>query len=142
MESIKQLLDYCAMQEDAINSLPLLFHVSLLCFIGVKEVLCTVSSVNPGHVTWLPALIAAIHVPLTGNPAATWRYLIDCGIVGKLYMLFISSHFELPCVAEIVHNFLPLVLFPWRTGGSVAVMATVPSVWMVAPSSPGWKIMV
>ncbi len=40
--------------------------------------------VSPGHVRKFPCLIASIHVSLTGNPAAAWRYLIDCWIEGRL----------------------------------------------------------
>jgi hypothetical protein len=44
----------------------------------------TVVVVSPGHVTKFPYLIASIHVSLTGNLAAAWRYLIDCWIEGRL----------------------------------------------------------
>ncbi len=80
------------------------------------------------HVLKFPAFIALIHVSLTGNPAAAWRYLTVCLMDGKSYALFAHSFdrsfFVLYC-ADVVHNFAPLDLLPWSTRGSVVVNVIV-----------------
>ncbi len=51
----------------------------------------TANVVRLDHVMKFHDLIVSIHVSLTGNPAAAWRYVVVCGIDGKLYTLFASS---------------------------------------------------
>jgi hypothetical protein len=89
----------------------------------------------------LPALIALIQVSATANPAAAWRYFTVYLIDGMLYALFACSIF-FPFSAVIVYSFAPFDLHPWRIGGSVLVMVSVPGLCTVAPCSPGWNIVV
>ena len=89
-----------------------------------------------GHVLKLPAFIALSHVSSVGKPAAACRYQTVWLIDGKLYTLFALS-FLVSSSADIVHNFAPFFLHPWRMGGSVVVTETVPCLGTVTPSSPG-----
>ena len=43
---------------------------------------------------------------------------------------------------EIVQSFSPLFLFPLRTGGALVVIFRVPGSCIVAPSVPGWNMVV
>ena len=88
-----------------------------------------------------PAFTALYHVSSVGNPAAAWRYLTDWGIDGRMYTLFVSS-FGCLCLVVTVHNFASLLLCPLRTGGSLVMIVIVPGLWIVTPSSPGWKTVV
>ena len=71
-----------------------------------------------------------------------WRYLIVCGINGKLYTLFTSSLFSDLSEADIVQSFSAFGFLPLSTGGSLVVMVIVPSLWILTLSSPGWNIVV
>ncbi len=102
----------------------------------------TADVVRLGHAIKFPALIASIHVSLTGNPAAAWRYVIDCRIDCNVYILFASSLIWLFCFADTIHSFSWLLLHPWRTGGLLVVMVSVPFLWIHTPSSPEWNIVV
>ena len=94
-----------------------------------------------GHVLKLPALIALIQVSSVGKPAAACRYRTVWLIEGRSYTLFALSFFVLS-TADIIHNFAPFDLHPWRTGGSVVVIEMVPCLCTVTPSSLGWNIVV
>jgi hypothetical protein len=53
-----------------------------------------------------PALMAFIHVALTGNPVAAWKYLMDWGIDGQLYTFCTCSlSFSLSFDTGNVHSF-------------------------------------
>ncbi len=69
-----------------------------------------------------------------------WRYFTVLLINGRLYALFAHSFFV--SSADIVHNFAPFDLHPWRMGGSAVVMEIVPGLWIVTPFSPGWTTVV
>ncbi len=49
------------------------------------------------------------------------------------------GHFDL-LIPSII--FFWLLLHPWRTEGLLVVMASVPFLWILTPSSPGWNIVV
>jgi hypothetical protein len=51
--------------------------------------------------------------------------------------LFASSLFSALSVADIVHSFAAIGFLPLSTGGALVVMVSVPSLWIVTPSSPG-----
>ena len=101
----------------------------------------TVLEVKVVHVLKLPAFIALIKVFSVGKPAAACKYRTVWLIEGRSYTLFTCSFVD-KSFADIVHNFAPCDLHPWRMGGSVVVIVTVPDLWIVSPSSPGWKILV
>ncbi len=69
--------------------------------------------------------MALIHVSSVGNPAVACRYRTVCLIKGRSYTLLACS-FVASSSANTVHNFAPFALRPWRTGGYVAVMVSVP----------------
>ncbi len=69
--------------------------------------------VSPGHVTKFPVFIASNHVSFTGNPAAVWRYHIDCGIIGKLYTLLTISCFLACPLLKLSKVLLLLIFFLW-----------------------------
>ena len=60
---------------------------SFMCPLSVSsdsgKCLLTDSTVIPGHVTKFPALMAASHVDLGGNPVAACKYLMAPGIDGR-----------------------------------------------------------
>ena len=45
-------------------------------------------NVKSGHEAYFPALMASIHVDLTGNPAAAWKYLTKSLTLGRSYALY------------------------------------------------------
>ncbi len=100
----------------------------------------TVLGVKVGHVLKLPALIAFIQVSSVGKPAAACMYRTIWLIDGRSYTLFaLSFLIGRQLISSII---LLLDLHPWRMGGSVVVMDTVPCLCTVTPSSPGWNIIV
>ena len=106
----------------------------------LRKFLRTAFAVSTGHVVQLPAFIASIHVSSTEKPAAAWRYLIVCPIDGMSYTLATSSLSVHDAVT--VHSFSPFFLHPWRTGGSLIVIVSVPFLCIVTPLLPGLNIVV
>jgi hypothetical protein len=99
----------------------------------------TVDRIIVGHVLKFPALISLVHVSLTGNPTAAWRYFTVWLINSRSYTLFACSFLVL-FSADTVNNFAPFHLHPWRMRG--LVIAIVPGLWIVTPVSPGWNTVV
>ncbi len=79
---------------------------------------------------------------LTGLPAAACKYLIVWLVKGKLYTFATLSCSGFISCVDIFHSFSPLFLHPWSTGGSLVIMVSVPSLWIVTPLLPGLKIVV
>ena len=83
--------------------------------------------------------MALIQVSFTGNPAAVCRYQTVCVIKGRSYTLF-APFVVGESLVSIVQSFDPFGLHPWRIWSVVIVIVPVAGLWIVTPSSPGWKI--
>jgi hypothetical protein len=70
--------------------------------------------------------------------------LIVCSIDASEYAFATCSFglFAFVQPVEIVHSFAPFFLFPLRTGGVFVVIVRVPGLCTVAPSVPGWNMVV
>ncbi len=86
----------------------------------------TADVVRLGHVIKFPALIASIHVSLTGNPVGAWRYVIVCGIDGKLYRLVWAEPKTIATSAILYLIKLYCIVSHWNHH---VFMATIESCW-------------
>jgi len=114
----------------------------------------TLSGVSVGHVTKFPALIAASQVVLGGYPAAACRNRIAFGVDGIVYALKALSSLGMELLTLAILLFWWIASFglnshspvsarhPWSSAGSDVSMVIVPSLWIVTPSSLGWKTVV
>ncbi len=93
--------------------------------------------------------MAFIHESFVGNPAAACKYLMVCGIDGKLYTFSATSTLSFPSLIGLTvglscdKRHSPLVsLHPWRTGLLKDRSLKLRGLCTVTPSPCGWKIVV